>query len=251
MAASDQQEVLVALREIRQKLELLSTPLEDILANRVVDKARTQIKLWIGVWTAIAVALLGWSGYNFNQAVNEIKNRAQSEVVTQATKDLENNIKVTLDKQVQDILANAQTQIDRATHDFLKSLEETNKRVDALALAVGKRLNDSQIEGAVQRHVNEPLHAFAFYGRIVNGVWVEGPYFRPTTGNPKTLPRAGDDVVATGDVYARSGYVTYAPSQGWINQPAVGLIHRNERLHVIEAKIIHDGFSWMQFVRQP
>lgn len=255
MPESDLQEVLAGQREIRQKLELLSTPLEDVLANRVVDKARTQIKVWIGVWTAVAVALLGWSGYTIKQAVDHVTSSAQSIVeeraTKQVTKDLEDNLQATLARQIQDILATAQSSTDRATRDFLAQLADSNKRLEVLAAAVAQRLNDKQIEETVRHQPiasSEP--AFAFYGRLLSGKWVEGPYFRPTAGDSKVLPRTGDDMVATGYVYARKGYVTYVPSQGWINQPAIGVIRPNDRLHVLEAKIIHDGFAWIEFVRQ-
>lgn len=92
-----------------------------------------------------------------------------------------------------------------------------------------------------------PAEGFAFFGvHGASGAWSEKHFRIPGAG--ERPPQAGDEAVAEDSVNVRAGYIVYGPS-GWTNQRAIGVLRRGDKVKVVEAKQVVEGFWWISFAR--
>ena len=251
MAVDRQQEILARLGDVQKRLELLSVPLEDVLASRVVEKSESQVWRWIRNWTIAAVlVILGVFGISLGQMTQT----ATQLVVQGSTPLIEQKIGKALDDRLNRRIAAANATIDQDLADLSAKLaraQQTATDLESLRKQLSVRLNDPGIArpAPAATPASKLSSAYAYYGQVSDkGKWVVRNFDR-VPGDPGILPGPGDQVVARTDVNARSDRVAFDPVRGWIRAPIVGLIVRGERLLVEQIENVHDGFVWIRFRR--
>ncbi len=248
MIDSEVRAIADAVKRLQQKLDLLSAPLEQILTNRVAENAKMQITRWISAYFLIAVAALGYVGYNvhtFLDTVSEqVKLRATEKIQDVVVATVTPQVRILVSSQADTLVAEAAAQADDALMRFEQRLTAALKDKDPeVARALGKRGSAASFPSA-----------FAYYRhQLPDGTWVER-YFRSLRpGEKGAFPQPGEEVVALGYVNARKDFIRCSPTQGCVNapiEPMVGVIRPDDRLEVIESRTVHEGFVWIKFKRK-
>ena len=88
----------------------------------------------------------------------------------------------------------------------------------------------------------EPVSGYAYMGHYQDGTWSE-IYFESV--DPNESVKAGGVVIATGNVFIRSGYIEY-DGEKWANKPVIGVAEEGENYIVRETRHVHDGFYWLK-----
>jgi len=264
-AQSKEEELSKKIDELTHRLDLLSSPYEEIMAHRIFQAAQGKIKSWLGIWIAIISVLIGAAGYSGYQelvkagsekASNYINELAIPQIQQTLSTGIEHelaklrdeakeslsrySLEATsgLDRELSALIQNAEARIDERLRDFAGQLSEALDRPE-VAKITKERAPPSKAQ----------LVAFAYYGIYSgNDQWDER-FFKRETGNPAALPQQGDAVVATASVNARTGYIEWKLASGWTNKPIVGSIKPGDRLRVLETRKIAGSFIWVKFDR--
>ena len=254
MDGQEQPAIANELREIRQRLDVLSAPLESLLVSRVVEGARNQIKLWVGVWISVPVFILGFLGFQGIQAWRSVIDTARIQA-TQATGE---EVKKVIDDMRPEIQTKVRERVDQEMKSFLLNSESQasseftnllNTRLQEFATRLAGQLHNTEIEKLARPSgVPSNEQAFAYYGQRSGDRWA-ARHFDIVSKDPAQLPKAGDVVIAIDYVNARKNYIEYKPSRGWVNAPIVGLISPKDRLEVTDTQTVYDGFVWIAFKR--
>jgi hypothetical protein len=205
----------------------LSKRVDDLVSKGMDRRMTDLVTEGIGKWErsrgTLALVILGIVGL---ASYSELNHKIVEHFASSVVKQIDNEVKTkTASISVQDpLIAELKTRTD-----------ELEKRV----AQIGKSAPPSAA----------PLvtSGFAFFGiRDPDGSWPER-HFRITAGGDR-VPRINDEVEALGSVNVRSGYIVYGP-KGWTNQRATGILLRGEKIKVVDAKEVVEGFWWINFVR--
>ena len=90
-----------------------------------------------------------------------------------------------------------------------------------------------------------PVEGVAFFGvHDASGAWSEKHFRIPGAG--ERPPQAGDEAIVEGSVNVRARYIVYGAS-GWTNQRAIGVLRRGDKVKIVAAKQVVEGFWWIGF----
>ena len=65
-------------------------------------------------------------------------------------------------------------------------------------------------------------------------------------GQNKSLPQQDAILTATGSVHLRKDHIRYNKDKGWTNSESIGIIHPEDKVKVLDIKIVADGFCWIK-----
>ncbi|GJD92460.1 hypothetical protein BHAOGJBA_6014 [Methylobacterium hispanicum] len=88
----------------------------------------------------------------------------------------------------------------------------------------------------------EPVGGYVYMGRYQGEAWGE-IYFESV--DPEEPVKVGGIIVATGNVFIRSGYIEY-DGEKWANKPIVGVAEEGENFVVREVRQVSEGFYWLK-----
>lgn len=253
------------LEELKHRVDLLSTPYDEVMAHRIFQSAQSKIKSWLGVWIAIISILIGVGGYSgwrelvktgSKKASDYINQLAIPQIQQELREGIEQELSKLRDERKQSLhkysLA-ATNALDRELSALIKKAEaRIDQRLSEFAAELSKTLDKPEVAGIAReatRPVEAQLEAFAYYGIYLgNEKWDERS-FKREMDKQATLPKEGDIIVATANVNARAGYIEFKLGSGWINKPIVGIIKAGDRLRVLQVRKVAGSYIWVKFKR--
>ncbi|WP_295720759.1 hypothetical protein [Mucilaginibacter sp.] len=100
---------------------------------------------------------------------------------------------------------------------------------------------------SIQRFIAKPQKSgYAYYGIYSNGKWSEQNF---TTENGNDFPERGQLVKCIVPTNIRKGEIQYVPGKGWVNQPWVGGINKDQVIKVdsVIRIVNNENFIWIKF----
>lgn len=265
VAQSKEEELSQKIDELKHRLDLLSSPYEEVMAHRIFQAAQGKIRSWLGIWIAIISVLIGAAGYSGYQELVKAGSEKASNYVNQlAIPQIQQTLSTGIEQELSKLRDEAKESLSRYSLEATSSLDrELSALIEKAEARIDERLRDfaGQLSEALDKPevakitkesappVEAELVAFAYYGIYSgNDQWDER-FFKRESGSPAALPQEGDTVVATANVNARAGYIEWKLASGWTNKSIVGSIKPGDRLRILEMRKIVGSFIWVKFNR--
>lgn len=243
-------------RSIERRVGQLAIPYEDALAHRVFEKAQTTFRAWLTVWLGVSSIVVGLVGYlGYDEVIKASKQRVEEQISAQVTVQLQNEVRAELTEvreQIKDTLIKSSLDdVSKLDADLAQLLSDTqnaiDQRIKEFATKLAPALKEPGLPKAlVEKPRQESLSGYAFFGVHSGDGWSERNFSIVGKSN-NDKPIKGDKVIALVPVNARQGVIELTP-RGWINKPAVGLIHAGRELTVVDTQAVAGGsYIWFQF----
>lgn len=256
MSSPSLEELTKTIEELRNKVDALSTPLEDALATRVFQKSIGQFRKWILWWLALVAAGLLFLGYKgYEDAINLGHKQASEYLHSRTMESLQEEIKSDVAKfgeeVKKDLKQSALATASKLDADSAKLLSEAQLKLDERLRSFATQLGVPQLPAKITEKQAAKQPGFAYYGIRSPDGWNE-LYFKRISGDPEAMPEPEDIVEATAPVNARKGVIEYDSARGgWVNKNTIGLIKPGEQLRVLKVIRVAGSFIWIEFNPKP
>lgn len=136
-----------------------------------------------------------------------------------------------------------------AIAEIWKNLDASSKtKAERNLRAVSTNLNSESISTlseifATNETISSTPTGWAFVGVYNGKTWVQDNNLFNVSG----IPQPGDILTAETKVNIRTGPIQFDKKLGWVNQTAVGVIQKDQKIEVIDVENINDGSIWVRF----
>lgn len=96
---------------------------------------------------------------------------------------------------------------------------------------------------ATNETISSTPTGWAFVGVFNGKTWLQDTVLFDSAG----IPQPGDILTAATKVNIRTGPIQFDKQLGWVNQTAVGVIQKDQKIEVIDVENINDGSIWVRF----